>query len=57
MLTHVGETVSIAMSELADLNTEINEMHTKLAELDATIVTEQIEAELEENKETADAGK
>jgi hypothetical protein len=57
MLTHVGETVSIAMSELADLNTEINEMHTKLAELDATIVTEQIEAELEENKETANAGK
>lgn len=57
MLTHVGETVSNAMQELAELNTEISEVHAKLAELDATIVTEQIDAELEEEKATAEAGK
>lgn len=56
MLTHVGETVSLAMQELAKLNQEINDIHTGLAELDAKIVTEQIEAELEEDKETVEAG-
>lgn len=55
MLTHVGETVSAAMQDLASVNTEINEVHTRLAELDAEIVTEQIEAELEE-KDTVEAG-
>jgi len=55
MLTHVGETVSTAMQDLASVNTEINGVHTRLAELDAEIVTEQIEAELED-KETAEAG-
>ena len=55
MLTHVGETVSLAMQELAKLNQEINDIHTGLAELDAKIVTEQIEAELED-KETVEAG-
>ena len=54
MLTHVGETVSIAMQDLASVNTEINDVHTRLAELDAEIVTEQIEAELED-KETVEA--
>ena len=55
MLTHVGETVSTAMQDLASVNTEINDVHTRLAELDAEIVTEQIEAELED-KETVEAG-
>jgi hypothetical protein len=55
MLTHVGETVSVAMQDLASVNTEINDVHTRLAELDAEIVTEQIEAELED-KETVEAG-
>jgi hypothetical protein len=55
MLTHVGETVSVAMQELAALNQEINDVHTNLAELDAKIVTEQIDAELED-KETVEAG-
>ena len=55
MLTHVGETVSVAMQDLASVNTEINYVHTRLAELDAEIVTEQIEAELED-KETVEAG-
>lgn len=55
MLTHVGETVSVAMTKLSDLNAEINTLHTQLAELDAGIVTEQVEAELED-KETVESG-
>jgi transketolase N-terminal domain/subunit len=37
MLTHVGETVSKAMTELSAMNTSIQEMHKKLAELEADI--------------------
>jgi len=37
MLTHVGETVSKAMTSLAEMNTNIQEMHKELAELEAQI--------------------
>ena len=48
MLTHVGETVSNAMTELADMNKEISEAHKELAELDAQINgAEEVESELE----------
>lgn len=47
MLTHVGETVSLAMTELAALNAEINDCHTRLAELEAALDAEQVEPELE----------
>ena len=48
MLTHVGETVSNAMTQLADMNKEISEAHKELAELDAQINgAEEVESELE----------
>ena len=48
MLTHVGETVSIAMTELADMNKEISEAHKELAELETQIQgAEEVEAEVE----------
>ena len=48
MLTHVGETVSTAMTELADMNKEISEAHKELAELEAQIQgAEEVEAEVE----------
>ena len=46
MLTHVGETVSKAMTELADMNTKIQEMHKELAELE-TQIQEAPEVEVE----------
>lgn len=48
MLTHVGETVSNAMTELADMNKEISDLHRELAEIDAQIDNaEEVEAEVE----------
>lgn len=48
MLTHVGETVSKAMTELADMNKEIADLHKELAELEEQIQTaEEVEAEVE----------
>ena len=48
MLTHVGETVSTAMTELADMNKEIADLHKELAELEEQIQTaEEVEAEVE----------
>ena len=48
MLTHVGETVSNAMTQLAEMNTEISDLHKQIAELDAEINSaEEVETELE----------
>lgn len=48
MLTHVGETVSNAMQQLASLNQEIADLHKELAELEAEIQgAEEVEAEVE----------
>tara|TARA_Y100001958_G_C21247615_1_gene579176 strand:+ start:4602 stop:5111 length:510 start_codon:yes stop_codon:yes gene_type:complete len=48
MLTHVGETVSTAMTELAEMNKEISEAHKELAELETQIeAAEEVEAEVE----------
>ena len=48
MLTHVGETVSTAMTELADMNQEISNTHKELAELETQLAAaEEVEAELE----------
>lgn len=48
MLTHVGETVSTAMQQLAALNQEIADLHKEVAELEAQIQTaEEVEAEVE----------
>jgi len=48
MLTHVGETVSNAMTKLADMNKEISELHKELAEIENQINTaEEVEAEVE----------
>tara|TARA_B100000085_G_C18504475_1_gene496938 strand:+ start:838 stop:1347 length:510 start_codon:yes stop_codon:yes gene_type:complete len=48
MLTHVGETVSNAMAQLAEMNKEISEMHQEIAELETQINSaEEVEAELE----------
>jgi len=44
MLTHVGETVSNAMTELADMNKEINDMHTQLDEIYHQIEAEAVES-------------
>lgn len=44
MLTHVGETVSNAMTELADMNKEINDMHTQLDEIYRQIEAEGVES-------------
>jgi hypothetical protein len=59
MLTNVGEAVGTAMQELSELNTNINEMHTELSEIeqqmavhgaDATMEEVQVEPELETNE-------
>tara|TARA_B110000285_G_scaffold234734_1_gene312763 strand:- start:1387 stop:1896 length:510 start_codon:yes stop_codon:yes gene_type:complete len=48
MLTHVGETVSIAMKRLAEINQDIQNMHKELAELDVQINSAtEVEAELD----------
>ncbi len=48
MLTHIGETVSNAMSKLAELNSEISETHKELAEIDEQLKSaEVVEPELE----------
>ena len=48
MLTHVGETVSTAMTELAEMNKEISEAHKELAEIETQIeAAEEVEAEVE----------
>ena len=48
MLTHVGETVSVAMTELATMNKEIADLHKELAELETQIQgAEEVEAEVE----------
>ena len=48
MLTHVGETVSTAMQQLAALNQEIADLHKEIAELEAQIQTAtEVEAEVE----------
>ena len=48
MLTHVGETVSTAMSKLAEMNSEISELHKQIAELEAQINSaEEVDAEVE----------
>ena len=48
MLTQVGETVSLAMQQLAAMNQEIADLHKELAELEAEIQNaEEVEAEVE----------
>lgn len=48
MLTHVGETVSVAMTSLAEMNKEIADLHKELAELEDQIQgAEEVEAEVE----------
>ena len=48
MLTNIGETVSKAMSKLAELNSEISETHKELAELEEKLnAAEVVEPELE----------
>ena len=48
MLTHVGETVSNAMQQLAALNQEIADLHKEIAEVEAQIQgAEDVEAEVE----------
>jgi len=48
MLTHIGETVSNAMSKLAELNSEISETHKELAEVEEQLKSaEVVEPELE----------
>lgn len=54
MLTHVGETVSNAMTELADMNKEINDMHTQLDEIYRQIEAESVES-IDPELVTADA--
>ena len=54
MLTHVGETVSKAMTKLADMNTKIQEMHKELAEIETQIQTApEVEVETAETHETS----
>ena len=59
MLTHVGETVSNAMTELADMNKEINDLHTELEDIYRQIEmaekTESIDPELVEADATTEA--
>ena len=48
MLTHIGETVSNAMTLLAELNSEISETHKELAEVEEQLKNaEVVEPELE----------
>ena len=48
MLTHIGETVSNAMTLLAELNSEISETHKELAEVEEQLRNaEVVEPELE----------
>jgi len=48
MLTHIGETVSNAMTLLAELNSEISETHKELAEVEEKLRSaEVVEPELE----------
>ena len=48
LLTNIGETVSNAMSKLAELNSEISETHKELAEIDEQLKSaEVVEPELE----------
>ena len=54
MLTHVGETVSKAITKLADMNTKIQEMHKELAEIETQIQTApEVEVETAETHETS----
>lgn len=58
MLTHVGETVSNAMTELADMNKEINDLHAELEDIYRQIEaekTESIDPELVEADATTEA--
>jgi transketolase N-terminal domain/subunit len=48
MLTHIGETVSNAMANLAELNSQISETHKELAEIEEQMKSaEVVEPELE----------
>ena len=53
MLTHVGETVSKAMTELAELNSEISDLHKQLAEVESQLAQAE-EAEVTPELETAE---
>lgn len=55
MLTHVGETVTTAMTALGDMNREISNMHAELDQLDNEIAeaenAEEVEPVLEHSEE------
>jgi len=44
MLTQIGEAVGVAMQELSDMNSQLNAMHTELAEIDAQLDASRVEA-------------
>jgi hypothetical protein len=44
MLTQIGEAVGLAMQELSELNTKLNELHSELAEVDAQLEATKVEA-------------
>ena len=44
MLTQIGEAVGVAMQELSELNTKLNELHSELAEVDAQLEATKVEA-------------
>lgn len=44
MLTQIGEAVGVAMQELSELNTKLNELHSELAEIDAQLEATKVEA-------------
>lgn len=48
MLTVVGETVTTAMSQLAEMNSEIQNVHSELAQLDSEIQTASTAEEVSE---------